>query len=295
MLITKPVESFPNLQVRVMQLLSEQAKSSASSAQFDLDLDRPNLVQDGVVTAANNAIEFLNLVSASVPDGDVYLFGGVLRDLALYGKKGFTSDIDLVVEGDWSDLVNYIEHLGARKNKFGGYRLIVGDWPVDIWNARDTWAIKQAHVAYTGIASLLDTTVLNWDAVLMNWRTGTFVAHPDYLEMLQKRTLHIVLEQNPNPLGMAVRVFRHLCMKDARRISAAAANYLARCTHTYTFDQLRQSELKSYGRSNIELAHYQTFKNFAEIEITDVRKRWEVATELVARQRGLWIHDLIAV
>ncbi len=74
MLITKPVESFPNLQVRVMQLLSEQANSSASSAQFDLDLDRPNLVQDGVVTAANNAIEFLNLVSASVPDGDVYLF-----------------------------------------------------------------------------------------------------------------------------------------------------------------------------------------------------------------------------
>ncbi|MDP2283769.1 MAG: hypothetical protein Q8L06_06485 [Pseudohongiella sp.] len=295
MLSTQPVESFPNLHKRVVNLLSEQVKTSAPTPQFALDLDRPNLLRDGVVTAGNDAMEFLDLVSAAMPDGDVYLFGGVLRDLALYGKKGFKSDIDLVVEGDWSDLVSYIEHLGARKNKFGGYRLLVGDWPVDIWNARDTWAIKHSHVKYTGITSLLETTVLNWDAVLMNWRTGNFLARSDYLETLRKRMLHVVLEQNPNPLGMAVRVFRHLCMKDARQISAGAANYLARTTRTYSFEQLRQSELQSYSRSSIEEAHYKAFKNFAEIEIKDDHKRWEAATEIVARQRGLWMHDLIAV
>lgn len=108
--------------------------------QFALDSDRPNLVQDGVVTAGNNATEFLDLVSAAMPDGDVYLFGG--------------------------------------------YRLMVGDWPIDIWNAR---------------------------------------------------------------------------------------------------------------RSSIEEAHYQALKKFSEIEIKDVHKRWEVAMEIVARQRGLWTHDLIAV
>jgi predicted nucleotidyltransferase len=149
MLSTQPVESFQNLHARVAQLLSEQEKSPVSSSpQLALGLDQPRPLQKGVSTAANSVAEFLNLVSASVPDGDVYLFGGVLRDLALYGKKGFKSDIDLVVEGDWSDLVSYIDHIGARKNKFGGYRLIVGEWPVDIWNAEETWAIKQGHVAY---------------------------------------------------------------------------------------------------------------------------------------------------
>ena len=279
-----------------MQLLSEQASSDAPySPQLALRLDRPNLVLEGVPTAANSAAEFLNLVSASVPDGDVYLFGGILRDLALYGRKGFQSDIDLVVEGDWSGLVTYIEHRGARKNKFGGYRLAIGEWPVDIWNAKETWAIKQGHVAYLGIASLLDTTVLNWDAILMNWRTGNFVAQPDYLRMLQERTLHVVLEQNPNPLGMAVRVFRHLCMKDAKRISTGAANYLAHSARKYSFELLRSSERKSFGNNKIERDLYQTFRSFADIEITDIHKRWEMAIEIVSRQHELWMDDLIAV
>lgn len=296
MLSPQPVESFQNLHARVTQLLSEQESANVpSSPQLALRLDQPLPVMEGVSTAANSAAEFLNLVSASVPDGDVYLFGGVLRDLALYGKKGFKSDIDLVVEGDWSDLVAYIEHLGAHKNKFGGYRLVVGEWPVDIWNARETWAIKQGHVAYQGIASLLDTTVLNWDAILMNWRTGNFIAQPDYLLMLQKRTLHVVLEQNPNPLGMAVRVFRHLCMKDARRISTGAANYLAHSTRNYSFELLRSSERKSFGNNRIERDLYQTFRSFAEIEITDVHKRWEMAIEIVSRQHELRMDDLIAV
>lgn len=296
MLSPQPVDSFQNLHARVTQLLSEQEKLAAfSSPQLALGLGRPSSVREGVSTAANSAAEFLNLVSASVPDGDVYLFGGILRDLALYGKKGFRSDIDLVVEGDWSDLVTYIEHLGAIKNKFGGYRLMVGEWPVDIWNAEDTWAIKQGYVAYKGIASLLDTTVLNWDSILMNWRTGNFVAQPDYLTLLQNRTLHVVLEQNPNPLGMAVRVFRHLCMKDAKRISTGAANYLALSARNYSYELLCSSERKSYGNNKIEKAHYETFRSFGEIEITDIHKRWETATEIVSRQHELWMDDLIAV
>lgn len=297
MLTAQPVESFENLRVRVETLLLPNAggATATSSSQLALQLVEPEVVATRIPTASESVVEFLDLVSASIPDGDVYLFGGMLRDLALYGRKGFTSDIDVVVDGDWSELVKYMEHLDARKNKFGGYRLNVGSWPVDIWNARDTWAVKQAYVAYDGISSLLDTTVLNWDAILMNWRTRSFVTRPNYLEMLQKRTLHVVLEQNPNPLGMAVRVFRHLCMKDARKISAAAANYLARCTRTYSFDQLCQSERRSYGLNRIELGHYQTFKSFAEIEITDVHKRWEMATEIVSRQHEFWMDDLIAV
>ncbi len=128
--------------------------------------------------------EFLDFITAALPDGDVYLFGGVLRDLALLGNKGFDSDIDLVVEGNWHDCARYLESYGAAKNKFGGFRLSVDGWPIDIWNARETWAIKQGLVEYRSIFSLTETTVLNWDAILMNWRTRLFIHRPNYLERL---------------------------------------------------------------------------------------------------------------
>ena len=43
----------------------------------------------------------------------------------------------------------------------------------------------------------------------MNWRTRAFIFKENYLDEIQSRVLDIVLEQNPDPMGMAVRVFRH--------------------------------------------------------------------------------------
>ncbi len=73
---------------------------------------------------------------------------------------------------------------------------------------------KQGFTPYIRIASLTETTVLNWDAILMNWRTGAFVCREGYLEDLRERRFDVVLVTNPNPLGMTVRVFRHLCSKE---------------------------------------------------------------------------------
>src|SRR5690606_14591908 len=144
------------------------------------------------------------------------------RDLALLGRKGFASDIDIVVEGEWDELSQYLKKIGAAKNKFGGFRLFAGDWPVDIWSAEETWAIRQGLGPYQSIRSLTKTTVLNWDAVLMDWRSRRFVCDDDYLTNLNNRSLDVVLKENPNPRGMAVRVFRHLSAKDARRLTRSA-------------------------------------------------------------------------
>jgi hypothetical protein len=231
--------------------------------------------------------EFLDFITDAMPEGDVYLFGGILRDLALLGRSGFNSDIDAVVEGDWANCVRYLDSLGARKNKFGGYRLVVAGWPVDIWNAKETWAIRHGFVQYKGIASLTETTVLNWDAILMNWRTRSFIYRPYYLEHMHARLLDIVLEENPNPLGMAVRVFRHLCLKDARQLSTKAAQYLAKCAKTYDFNTLKKQELSSYGNSVIEPAVYRLFEHLKDYESMGVRRGFGIASEVLKRELGL--------
>jgi len=228
--------------------------------------------------------EFLDFLTDALPEGDVYLFGGVLRDLALLGSKGFSSDIDVVVEGDWRRCGEYLEHLGATKNKFGGYRLNIDGWDVDIWSAPETWAIRQGLVEYKGIHSLTKTTILNWDAILMNWRTGAFVFRDNYFEDLQSRVLDVVLKENPDPLGMAVRVFRHLCLKDARKITPTAAEYLADCAIAYSFNEIRKREKDSYGNNLIEPNVYQFFKQINRIEGLDLISRYSIARDIIERE-----------
>ncbi|MFC4310802.1 nucleotidyltransferase domain-containing protein [Steroidobacter flavus] len=253
---------------RVERLLRFGDVPQREDQQGSLDIDTRVDPEVAIPHPNKSIVEFLDFVSDVVPDGDVYLFGGVLRDVALFGYRGFASDLDLVVEGDWDHCVKYLASLGAHQNKFGGFRLDVAGWPVDIWNATDTWAIRQGLVRYHGIASLTETTVLNWDAILMNWRTGAFVCREGYLEDLRERTLDVVLVANPNPLGMIVRVFRHLCSKEARRVTSAAAKFLTESTTRYSYTDIVNAERRSYGNSMIKRDTYKLFEQMNDSEAT---------------------------
>src|SRR5690554_5107071 len=140
----QPAGSFKALAERVTKLLTPRPAKSAArlrgQQQMQLCLEDTGDLDDKSCKVFVNIADFLDLLCSALPMGNVYLFGGVLRDLALFGTRGFCSDIDLVVDEGWDTCVPFLEHLGARKNKFGGYRLWVAGWPVDIWSAEETWA-----------------------------------------------------------------------------------------------------------------------------------------------------------
>ncbi len=283
---THPVTSLENLRGRVARLLLQPPKRSTRAGQLALDLPETFRREDSINVPAKSIASFLDFLTDALPDGDIYLFGGVLRDLALLGGKGFNSDIDIVVEGEWSSCSNYLDHLGAHRNKFGGYRLKVATWDVDVWSARETWAIKEGIVPYRGIASLTETTVLNWDAILMNWRTRAFIFRHGYFEEMQSRLLDIVLEKNPNPAGMVVRVFRQLCLKYAKSVTSKALTYLADSTATYSLKELTDSELRSYGKSIIDPAMYRFFQHIKANEHLPIERRIALAGELTKTELG---------
>ncbi len=284
---TQPIRSLDNLRSRVDYFFNNPIRDLKKRSLLTFDLFDTFSPETTIDLPGKNIAEFLNFMAYALPDGDVYLFGGLLRDMALLGKNGFNSDIDIVVEGNWNNCISYLESLGAQKNKFGGYRLEVAEWPVDIWNAEETWAIKQGLVSYNGIGSLTQTTVLNWDAILMNWRTRNFVCDPKYVETINSRALDIVLEENPNPLGMAVRVFRHLCLKNAEIINPSAAKYLANCTEHFSFDVIRNSEIKSYGISLIKQNIYGFFEDLKANEDLDIREGFSVASDILKKEFDL--------
>lgn len=274
----KPVESTANLRSRVERLIASSRTKRVHHNQCALDLDAAEIAQR-VDLPSKTVKSFLDFLTVAVPDGDVYLFGGLLRDVALFGQAGFNSDIDLVVEGNWNHCVPYLESLRAVRNKFGGYRLAISDWNVDIWNASETWAFREELVQYKGVHSLTDTTVLNWDAILMNWRTRQFVMRKNYLEEIRERILDIVLEENPDPLGMLVRVLRHLYLKDAKKLTTTAIEYLARAVAAYDFDDVVNRERASYGNSVIARPIFRLFEHYCEAEGATHRVRFGIASD----------------
>ena len=279
-------ETEENLRARVVQLLKEDPEPRATSNETDqLDLfgGFPVLGNDEYVRTPTSSIsEFLGYMCAVLPTGDLYLFGGVLRDLALSGRKGFTSDIDIVVDDDdWTHLVKYLKSRGVTQNRFGGFRLKVNEWPIDIWTARETWAIREGLVEYHGIESLTETTILNWDAILLNWRTKRIICNPDYFRQIKGRVMDVVLTENPNPLGAAVRAFRHLCLKDAKELTTRAARYLADAAHEYPNETIIKSEIDSYRDSIINPAILGFFRHMDTSSEDLIRRQFAGASRIL--------------
>ena len=245
-------ETENHLRSRVTRLISNVSRCREARNQMDF-FENSYIVSDkrNVRTPTSSIHEFLDYLCAAHPYGELYLFGGILRDVAMSGGKGFASDFDLVVEGDWVHLTGYLEKLGASRNRFGGFRLYVEGWSVDIWGARETWAIREGLVQYRGIESLTRTTILNWDAILLNWRTGEVICPPDYFSDIQRCLMDVVLPENPNPLGAAVRVFRHLCSRRAE-LTVKAAKYLSDAARNYSPETIVRTEKASYSQRVID-------------------------------------------
>ena len=63
--------------------------------------------------------------------------------------------------------------------------------------------------------------------------------------------MDVVLPENPNPLGAAMRVFRHLCSKDAE-LTMGAARYLGNAARRYSPEAIARTEIASYPNRVID-------------------------------------------
>src|SRR5690554_6262866 len=145
-------------------------------------------------------------------DVDIDAFGALVRDINLFTVRGFSSDIDIVVDFSRKDLDQLMEELSSAyqisKNRYGGYRLEKLRWKFDVWCITETWAFKEQLVAYQNTESILKTTFLNWDAVLFDLRRSKLICGEGYLESLRNGELDVVLSKTPNELGATVRILR---------------------------------------------------------------------------------------
>lgn len=211
---------------------------------------------------SNDRKELFNFIEHVSEYGDVIIFGGVIRDIALYGIKKFKSDVDLVFDGKSSLLDEILLEFDVKKNKFGGYRLKSGGIDVDIWPVKNTWAFKENIVEYVSPKSLLNTTITNWDAIFFSWREQSFSFNEGYFKDILSGYLDVILDKNPNMLGMIVRVLRHFILKEANVFSPRLVKILISYLDIYSLDEMVEYESKSYGEVYITASIVNYVKKF---------------------------------
>ena len=223
-----------------------------------------------------------NLLDRLGSGEDVYLFGGIIRDIALYGSSGLECDIDLVWVGS-HDRINAVvekDEFLFRRNRFGGFRVKTNCWVVDLWRAEDTWAFRQGGRRYDGVESLLGTTITNWESILCRLEGCKLIHGENYFRDLSDGYLDVINDNNPNPLGMHVRILRAYACKDAWVLSSRTAQVLRGALQAYSFEDMSRYEREHYRVQYIGERVYELCRE-------GVRSANLLPVELVKRNRNL--------
>ncbi|MFN0263371.1 hypothetical protein ACKTEK_05765 [Tepidamorphus sp. 3E244] len=183
---------------------------------------------------------------------DVFVFGGALRDISLFGSPGFSSDVDTVVQvHDAEALVGLMGRYQAVRNRFGGHRVRFGRWNFDVWEVSRTWAFAEGVVEAHSPLSLLETTFFNWDAILYDWRSGSLHHGENYFPDLSNKYLELVLQDNPNAVGALVRSLRTICSSDEIQTGPRLSAFVVGGLEDISNEEILSHEASSFLRRRL--------------------------------------------
>lgn len=151
-------------------------------------------------------------------NANVYLFGGAVRD---YLDNNFNNirDFDFVVDfKDCNDTIETYINTGIRykKNRFNGYKLILQDISIDIWEMKETWAFKE-KLLYPSVDNLLKSVFLNIDSVVYSMNEHYYIDSCDakYRKIIKNRMLDVVLTETPQ---IELNLLRAMVLREKYRL-----------------------------------------------------------------------------
>jgi hypothetical protein len=184
--------------------------------------------------------------------GKVYVIGGLVRDLAIYGPDSRPiSDIDLVVRCRPSALSEFAKQIGALPNRFGGFGIRTDAFKVDFWAFANTWAKTAGHVPLRQPKDLTRTTFFDWDAVVYGLEENKVWAIDRYFERLNSGVLGLNLEPNPSPKGSLIRALRRIMAWDARP-AAGLRHFVEQKLSEYDWSDILRTESEAFSTAYLQ-------------------------------------------
>ncbi|MGV3346638.1 hypothetical protein ACGVWS_13195 [Enterobacteriaceae bacterium LUAb1] len=190
------------------------------------------------------------LIEALSQQARLYVFGGLIRDISLCTAHQFRSDIDLVFAGSKKQLQSSLADYGLQKiseNKFGGFRVKDFTVNIDIWSLEETWAFKKNIIIQKDIESLLNTTLMTWDAVLYDIHHDRIITTDSWLTDLHAGRLDLVLAQTPDMRNALSRILRTIYGKEVVILGERLCRFLVISLNDFSDQALMRHELERFG------------------------------------------------
>lgn len=199
------------------------------------------------------------LIESLATRHQVWIFGGMIRDITLFGGDNFTSDIDLVFDGKREELYRLlsVNVVGSwTVNKLGGIRFRYNHMDFDMWCLSDTWAFKENLIPLIDARSLFHTTLMSWDAVLYDVHRREVITPENYLDDLMKGYLEVVLQATPNETGALVRILRTIFQKDVKTLGPVLCDFLHQRLAQYEYAILATYERAHFNSLSFSDSQY---------------------------------------
>lgn len=211
----------------------------------------------------HNRFEVREFIDEFMTIGELAIFGGAVRDIGVRTNHVLPNDVDLVIKTEDSmAFEEKISKYNVYKNKFGGYRVTLDEWKIDIWELNNTWAFTNNYVNGDSFEDLVKTTFFDWDAVVYDLTNSRFYMLPGYIDKISSGVIDINLEPNPNNRGILERSLRFL-IRDHASFSPGLAVYVRNLMEhetlisgSYEINKRIKKELDKY-------IHMNTYKPFA--------------------------------
>lgn len=177
--------------------------------------------------------------------GEAFLFGGAVRD-TMFGSRSF-GDLDIFVSGPINEELISRLAKSSRRTNFGGFRLVVGKFDVDIWELPKSYAFRIDRGRAISVDSLLSTVCFSTDAVAISLQTAKIRADKRFRRSLETNTLSFVQKPLASEVLQAVRIAR-MVVKLGIRPDREVSRYFLDAVRQFGADVLLGAEAKWKGR-----------------------------------------------
>lgn len=143
----------------------------------------------------NSYEEFYNLILLLENKGNVYYFGGALRD---YLMDKTPKDIDIITDVDLKAIERSFSKYIKYKNIFHGYSLNIKSLKVDLWNIKNTWGLKNSNLD-PEFKNIPYTVFFNINSIIYNKKDCNLMYSNVFLKGIKDKKLMIILDKNPLP------------------------------------------------------------------------------------------------
>lgn len=220
------------------------------------------------------------------------LFGGVLRDLVVLGRRHYPRDVDVVLQrGTTEGILNDFSERQFRLNRFGGVHLTLNRWAFDVWPLEKTWAFTQNRSLAPTAGNLPKTTFLDVEAIAVTLkapdRVGQIISN-GFFEAIERRRIGINYRDNPFPGLSAVRALV-TASKLQFAISVDLARYFVNAVEGLGVRELIYAQEQHYGKVWFRGSDLEVLRDYFSREAaTDQQESVSLPARYQPTQLRLW-------